>query len=615
MASHSFRRLIRIAAVAVVLVALAIASLPLIASTQIVRDRIAQELSALSGYRVTLADPPKLAIWPAVTARLSNVSLSGWTETEKPPVLEADEIAVEMSVLAALSGRVVIKNVRLIRPDLRVKPSGDVLYKPSATPQGRLSRSVERVRTQLSNSANNEPPNELPADGLGTIAFTEGRILIVRDGKETEAVTGLSGRLDWPQLNRPVALAASGIWRGESFALALSSARPIMLLAGGNASLAVDFKAAPLNASFEGEADLDPVPFFNGKLQLSSPSLRRMLEWSRAGVPAGTAIGSVKASSTVTGDFARMKFENTEISLDGNRGLGVLDLTVIQGMPALSGTLAFGSLDLNSLLSAFTPLSPDGLSRQTLLDARITDRVMLDLRLSATQASAGRLSLTNVAAAAQVKPGLAVFDISDATAFGGSLQAGLRIDQLPDDNQVEIRLLASDVDAGAFATLAGLERLKPETKAQLSVILKGRGASWPDIFSSADGTVSLKLSEGRISGLDLNAFAGRLMKGGFFELAEVGNGTIPIRKAEMKASVSRGIARIETAEAANGEHRIVLAGVVPYLGRGLALSGSLIELAQGDASGQDESNAAHFFVGGTWTAPIISPVLPVWQSE
>ncbi|TGU41935.1 AsmA family protein, partial [bacterium M00.F.Ca.ET.152.01.1.1] len=107
-------------------------------------------------------------------------------------------------------------------------------------------------------------------------------------------------------------------------------------------------------------------------------------------------------------------------------------------------------------LSAFTPVAPTGEVGPGDIDTSFADRINLDLRLSAAHAMAGPVQLADVAATAQVKNGLAVFDISDASAFGGTVQSSLRFDRKPEGTQVEMRLLASDVDTGAFATAAGM---------------------------------------------------------------------------------------------------------------------------------------------------------------
>ena len=71
----------------------ALAALPWIASTQIVRDRIAYELGLWSGYRVSLGAAPVLDVWPGFKATLENVAFhdwaDDWTDSSRPAVLEA----------------------------------------------------------------------------------------------------------------------------------------------------------------------------------------------------------------------------------------------------------------------------------------------------------------------------------------------------------------------------------------------------------------------------------------------------------------------------------------------------------------------------------------------
>ena len=67
-----------------------------------------------------------------------------------------------------------------------------------------------------------------------------------------------------------------------------------------------------------------------------------------------------------------------------------------------------------------------------MVDGDFASRLNLDLRLSSQQATAGSLTLGDVAATARVNDGFAAFDISDAKAFGGNVQTGLRFDRKPE---------------------------------------------------------------------------------------------------------------------------------------------------------------------------------------
>lgn len=596
-----------------IVVALAFAALPFIASTRIVRDRIAWEMSAWSGFRVSIDGAPRIEVWPKFRAILADVTLSKWTATDAPPVIEAERVEVDLSAMAALRGDVVFSTARLIRPTLRVERTASGLFLPAMPTGGRITRSIDTARGLVAADPTNPDTSKLPGDPFGTVEFKDGRMVATVNGKESEILTSLTGKASWATLNGAASLSATGIWRGESVAVEASSANPLVLFAGGAAPVSASFKAAPASLSFDGTASLSENAYFDGQVKFSAPSLRRMLEWSRAGIAPGAAIGSVSVSSKVTAGTGRVKFENAEIVLDKNPGMGALDFSLAEGVPVVAGTLAFDTLDLRAFLSAFTPLaSPNGQGTDT-VGTSFADRFNLDLRLSAAHATAGGVELAEVAATAQVKNGLAVFDISDASALGGNIQTSLRFDRKPEGTQAEIRLLASDINGAAFGAAAGMTRLVPTGTGTVSIILKGPGKTWDSILENANGSISATFGPGTLTGFNLPAFLKRSEEGGFFALDDVADGTLPIDGAELKASISKGVARIDKAEANSAKAKIWFSGIVPYAGRGLALSGGVVQPDQKAATGAAQGTGtaarqATFFVGGTWTTPFISPI-------
>jgi AsmA protein len=315
---------------------------------------------------------------------------------------------------------------------------------------------------------------------------------------------------------------------------------------------------------------------------------------------ASATIGSISLAGDIVGDARRLKIENTELVLDGNPGVGVLEIAMASKVPTISGTLAFESLDLRSFLSVFTPLQGSA----TAIDTVFADRVGLDLRLSAARAKAGSIELTDVAATAQVKEGLAAFDVSDARAFGGALQAGIRFDRLPEGNQAEVRINGTDMDGVALSQALGWTRLVPAAPVAIAVTMKGMAPGWDGFASAATGTITATIGQGTISGFDLTAFRERTGGSGFFPLADVANGTLAITGADLQASLANGVARIEKGEVRAGGNVINVSGLVPYLGGGLALSGAVLVEKQGEAATAWTPESG-FFVGGTWSSPFV----------
>ncbi|TIV27895.1 MAG: AsmA family protein, partial [Mesorhizobium sp.] len=279
MPSSLIRRGVWAIGVAVLVIALAVAALPLIASTRIVRDRIAWELSAWSGFRVTIDGSPRIEVWPKFRAILSDVTLSQWTETDAPPVVEADRVEVDLSAMAALQGDVAFSTARLVRPTIRVQRMANGFYLPPLPTGGRITRSIDTARGVV--AANPQKPDlgRLPSDPFGTVEFRDGRVVTTADGKDTEILSSLSGQVNWEAMNSDASLTATGIWRGETVQLDFSSAKPLVLFAGGAAPVTLSSKAAPATFSFDGTASMSDNAYLDGQAKFAAPSLRRVLEW------------------------------------------------------------------------------------------------------------------------------------------------------------------------------------------------------------------------------------------------------------------------------------------------------------------------------------------------
>lgn len=594
--------------IAALFVALAIAALPFLISTTVMRDRIAQEIGTWSGYRVGLGAAPEITLLPSPRAVLKNVTLSRWGSGDAPPVIRSERIEVDLSPFAALRGLVSFSAVKMTRVQIRLQLRPDGSYGLPLPTGGRFMRAVTIARDAVAADPSNPDVSQFPAETIGTITIRDGRVLI---GDETELLSSFNGDLSWPAVNRRAIFNGNAIWHGETISLDATANQFLVLLAGGIAPLNLKLSATPLTVSFDGAASIADFAFIDGKVEVSSPSLRRTLEWFNTEIQPGEAIGAVSLVAKATGDLQRLKLEEAEITLGGNTGIGALNYTFNKAVPELAGTLAFDRLDLKSFVSAFTELPIGARPRQNEIDTDFVDQINLDLRLSATEATAGQIALASVAATANIKEGLAVFDISDSTAFAGNIQAGFRIDRKAGSNHGEVRLLATDVDAAAFTRALGQPRLVPEAIGTISVILKGPIDNWDSIPETASGSIVAKFGAGRIVGLDFSTFVDRVAKEGFFSLGSVSDGSLTIEQAEFKATVSQGVAQLEKAEVTMTEGTIALAGIVPYLGRSLALSGAISSPPPEGDEGENAipQSATLFFVGGSWDNPFISPVL------
>jgi AsmA protein len=593
-------------AVVLILAAAFFLGLPWIASTQIVRDRIAYELSAWSGYRVQLGQAPRIDVWPTFSAHLSNVALYEWGSQNTRPVLEVERVDIDMSALAAIRGNVVFSRIALEHPLLRLTQPTPLFDLPPLPGGGRMSRAIAMAREVVSHGGSDGDAPPLPSDPFGQVTFNDGRIAVVTDGQDEIILSGLTGQINWPALDRPATLAANAIWRSEAVRVEASSAQPLLLLAGGTSQIRASLDAAPAKLGFEGSANLSVNSYFDGDASFETPSLRRALEWSRTEIAAGQSIGAAKLSGRATGSAQELRIENAALDLAGSIGTGVLELSQNGSRPALAGSLAFEQLDFGTFLAPFTPQIGEAGMSGDLIYRQAAGQINLDLRLSANRATFGAFSLDGVAASAQLRDGVAAFDISDASAFGGTLQAGIRISPAEDHDAVELRLLANEIDLGAMALQTGAKRFIPQTRGNLSAILRGRGNDWNSVISTSEGTLTANFGAGDIVGIDPGAFLRRTNEGTFFPLSAVAEGALPIRALQFAATVGRGLARVDTATVQLDGRRLTLNGIVPLVGRALALSGEVVAV---DGQGQATGDPIAFFVGGGWDEPFVAPVI------
>lgn len=593
------------------LVLLVLALLPAIASTQLVRDRIAQELSAWSGYQVTLVGRPHIEVWPGFKARLDDVRFGEWQKPGEPPVLTVDRIDIDLSAMAAIRGQVEFSTLRMERPVLRMPEGAPETVVPDG---GRMMWAIDSARSAVRENSATPDLSHIPSFALGTIEIVEGRIVgRETDGSQRDIATALSGRIAWPALDRAMAGTVKGVWRGETISVEASAAQPLLLAGGGSAPLSIRIASEPLTASFEGSANV-AGRYVDGTFSLKSPSIARALEWVRGELSPGASLGSLAIAGHASGGADRLKLSDATVAIGGNPGTGALELAFGEGVPTVSGTLAFDKIDLNALAAAFNRPADHASGMPADLDFDLAGQLGLDLRLSASEATSGDLTLMNVAATAQLRDRIAVLDISDAEAFGGSIQTGLKIDAAGrTPGQIEFRLLAEDIDGAAVSSKLEWARLAPRARGSVSVILRGQGVGWDSAFDRADGSITAKFGSGAIAGIDLPALLDRLGDNEFFAFSDVADGTLAIEAAELKTTISGGIARIETARVRTAEKVISLSGILPYPGRGLALSGAVSPQAPKTPALDGED--ALFFVGGSWSAPFISPIMPAFPVE
>lgn len=591
------KRLLWTLAGAVFLAAALLLALPFVASTRIVTDRIAAELSAISGYQVHLGAPPEIDVWPSFQARLRQVVMDPSGDPPGAPHLEAEEIVAGLDAWSALRGEVRFRAMSITRPTLRFADvwSAATWSPPRSARIGRAIRTARAILAQTPEKQSADLPDE-PA--LGNVAIENGRVDFGDD--ETASITSIDATLAWPRLLQPMRVSGLAIWHGEPVEFALKADSGLALLSGARSLVETNVSSKLATFQFKGTLEAT-IPFLiEGTTHVASPSMKRAFEWASNLTSPLMPVGDFSLDASLTGSGGRVKLDGVHIAIEGQAGTGALEIGLDQPEQAISGTLAFETLDLTPLVPAATAPTLQAAGNMPAVEHALVGPFALDLRLSADNAKLGPIELAKAAATLNVQPELSAFDLSDASALGGNVQAGFRASR--QDGIAEISLRGVDIDAGLLADAVGVTKRKPSGKATINAMLKGPDVDWRRLLASGSGTVSVKLANGAISDIDLAAFIDHAHAGGFFGLDEVAGAPMSIKEGELRASLATGIAKIEKCEFRAADTMVSISGIIPLPDKGLALSGKMTPVGEGEAAPLD------FFIGGSWTSPFFYPL-------
>ena len=600
-------------------------ALPSLVSTDLIRARLVQEISNWTGYGVEARQTPRISFFPTFTASLGDVTIRNPWATDGAPFMQAERIEVDLSLLSALMGNIEFTETKIVRPrfviDEPIKSLAEI-GEALAKSDGRIGDVMREAKAAIEVNPAKPDMSTVSSQPFGRVRLEDAMVTFKRpiNGAE-EQISSISGVFDWPQTSGVASFQGKAIWHGEETEIDSSATRALLLLAGGTSPVQVNLSSTPLTLSFNGSANIAKDQFVEGTLSLTSPSLRRTLEWSKMSAIPGAPIGSFTLDASVSGSATRMKLDGLTATLNDNPAKGGIEIVLNKGTGPLgiSGSLAFETLDLHSVFSGVMPL-PDSPDSNAVINTDFLKQLNLDLRVSTQKATAGTVNLSNVAATAQIRNGRAIFDIGDATAFDGSVAASFQLADEGDGAATgELRLNGTDVNSAAIASLLGLGNRFELGKGTVSLLLRGPISRWSTALSNAKGTLSMRFGNGQIRSLDLDRLLSKAKTDRFYSLNEKTDAWLAFDKLEIKANIMDGVAALETAQIQNKLGTLNFAGIVTLMSKSLALTGDFAapvaapapaEGAPADAPKPEPTfNHTRFFIGGSWDNPFISPII------
>jgi AsmA protein len=332
--------------------------------SDLIRQKIAEQVRAKTGRDLVMAGPASFTFYPALGVSLHDVSLSG------PPgmdgkLVQMAALEARVKVSSLLSRHVEIHSLILRKPtfDFRVDKTGrnnwhfaarqtPVRFAELQTPGTR--RDAEPIVVAAADAAlpgtKLKGMGDLKLDNVriegGTFRFTD-----ERTGK-VEQVNDVNAKFGLPSLASPLVASGNLGWHDKRLDFDGTLTDVANINSKMPAHLAFNAKNAVISASYDGSVLIDDGVTLDGRVTAQSDSARALAGWFGTKLPPVSGFGRLSIQGTLKTAGNVTNFLNAAFGLDGASAKGTIKVTTGGVRPFVEANLAISELDLNKYLTS-----------------------------------------------------------------------------------------------------------------------------------------------------------------------------------------------------------------------------------------------------------------------
>lgn len=488
------RWLIRVVALIVMLVVVAVVGLLLIPADRIAAIAAAR-FEAATGRQMVISGGVHPTLWPELGIRTGGVQIANAPGSKQGPMLAAEGLTVGVDPVALLSGVVKVARIDLIAPRIVLE-------------RGKDGRGNWEMGAGTPASATAGKGGTLPAVTIEQASITGGAVTWIDDAAGTrQTVAGIDATLKLPDPAGPLDLTAAAKVNGQPVnvtlhldklaAVAAGQPSPVVLkLVTGGSTVGFTGTADPAKLTVQGalDADLGDLSALFAAAGMAAPGLPQGLGAKRI---AAKGVLSAGADGSATLDQATL-------TLDGNSLTGKLGVTTAGARPKLTAILSAGKLDLTALGGGGTgggagksaagwSKAPIDVSPLTLTDADVT--------LGAAGLNLGTVTLGQTDVSVHLVAGKATVGLKQVSAYQGRITGQIVVDGTK-GLALSSDLTVTNVALQPILTdFAGYTRLHGTGSAKIA--LNAAGGSIDVLMNALSGSGSISFGQGELDGFDL----------------------------------------------------------------------------------------------------------------
>jgi len=562
-------------------------------SAQALREEITTQIRLATGLNTEMRGKTIIAILPHPHVKLDDVSFRDPSGKLK---IDTDSIKGSLRLLSLFAGRLEISAATLNGANVVVNLDGT----PSKKVDSALSRATETP-------INSPDAAQLDAARLGILTFVNGQARFIAPQRGLDVtLDNLNLTIDWRNISSPASLTGELRWGGEPAEIAAWIARPAALLRDGQSQTTLLIKSNRLNVTSNGNLTAGQNMKYEGRINATSPSLRRLLRLTNANMPLPGPLENLTLSCEASLTEQSLAFPTLKFTLDGNTYEGTLAVRNEGERPTISGTLATNLLSLNpfiadlpQMLNSYNQWSREPFEKR---DMSVAD---IDLRISATRARLNRALIDDAALSVLLQNGRLEIGLADAKAYKGTLKGRATI--VPDGNGVDVRgtLALKDIDTAAFLWDA-YARTWVSGALTTNITVESKGDSTAALMQNLDGRGALNLENGEVAGLDLEQALRRLVKRPLISSFTMRSGRTAFNSATTNFHIAKGVAELADTKIIGPGVSLSLEGNVSLADRATQLR-AVATQASDDATPKADAPQLRFDVQGLWDDLSIVP--------
>ena len=333
--------------------------------SDLIRQTIAEQVKDKTGRDLVVAGPAAFSFYPGLGVRLHDVTLSG------PPgspatLVSMKELDVNIKTMPLLNRQVEVRRLILRQPvfDLRVDKQGRKNW-TFAQAEG-LARYAQADTTGVEGATATDAPGiarrtpglrlptklseveHLELDDVrvedGTLRYTD-----ERTGK-TQSVSAVNMKINLKSLSSALSADGDFSWQGQKteFSGRVSPVR--MVLEEKPARLVFSAVNQHINATYDGELQVGEGADLEGKVTLTSTSVKGLAGWLGTRVPQVSGLGPLSIAGNLKTNGNVTSLAGATINLDGATAQGDATVTTGGARPYVQANLQISELDLNKYL-------------------------------------------------------------------------------------------------------------------------------------------------------------------------------------------------------------------------------------------------------------------------